>query len=104
MKKMYALLLCLVMILTCAPAMADEPVALDMMLITTANYDHGNENWNRVIIEEIEKAIGVKLNITWISSEGAKEKVSTMIAGNNLPDIFSPGPVSYTHLTLPTKA
>ena len=91
MKKMYALLLCLVMILTCAPAMADEPVALDMMLITTANYDHGNENWNRVIIEEIEKAVGVKLNITWISSEGAKEKVSTMIAGNNLPDIFSPG-------------
>ena len=89
-KKSLVLLLCLVMILTCAPAMADEPVALDMMLITNANYDHGNEDWNRVIIEEIEKAIGVKLNITWISSEGAKEKVSTLIAGNNLPDIFSP--------------
>lgn len=91
MKRLFALLLCLVMALTCLPAMADEPVTLEMMLVTNANYNHGDADWDRSIIAEVEKAIGAKLDITWISSEGSKEKVSTLLAGNNLPDIFSPG-------------
>lgn len=91
MKRLFALLLSLMMVAACIPAMAEEPVTLEMMLVTNANYTHGDPDWDRTIINEVEKAVGVKLDITWISSEGSKEKVSTMLAGNNLPDIFSPG-------------
>ena len=46
------------------------------------------------IWEAIEKACNVRLNITWITSAGQSEKVSTWLAEDNLPDMFNPNNVA----------
>ncbi len=92
MKKLVSMLLALLLLCGLAiPTMADEPVTLDMTLVTNANYNHSDPDRDLTIDHEIENRANVKLNITWVSSEGYAEKVTTMIAENNLPDIFSPG-------------
>ena len=67
MKKLFSLLLVLMLACTMLPAMAESaPVELSMTLITGPNYNHSDPARDMSVIEAIEKACNVKLNITWI--------------------------------------
>ena len=43
------------------------------------------------IYNELEKRCNVDLQFEWAPTEGFKEKVSTMLSSNSLPDMFRPG-------------
>lgn len=90
MKKLLSLLVCASLLLGCVPALAEAPVTLEMMIVTNANYNHGDPERDTSIEEAIEERVGVNLEITWIAGEGSAEKVSTLLASNDLPDIFTP--------------
>ena len=90
MKRILALLLVLLLSCPALSALAEEPVVLNMTLITNGNYNHSDPDRDMAIWEAIEKACNVKLNITWITSAGQAEKVSTWLAEDNLPDMFNP--------------
>lgn len=91
MKKLVSLALAIALLLACCalPALAEEPVTLNMTLQTASTYNHGDPNRDMSVWEAIEKACNVKLNINWISNEGAAEKYSTLLVENKLPDMFT---------------
>ncbi len=87
MKRLLALILCLLLALSCATmATAEEKTSLRMVLVTNSNYN--TDSWD--IFNEIGNRLNIDLQIEWIASEGQKEKISTLLASNNLPDLFSP--------------
>ena len=71
--------------------MADEPVTLEMMLVTNANYNHGDADWDRSIIAEVEKAIGAKLDITCLSSVMRRSVFFLFDAFSHLKERFPVG-------------
>ena len=89
MKKLLVLLLCLVLALPAVSALADEPVKMHWVLTTNGNYDMTTEE-SMTVIKAMAAKCNIDLEIDWISTEGSKEKISTFLATDTLPDVFSP--------------
>ena len=58
MKKLVSLALAIALLLACCalPALAEEPVTLNMILQTASTYNHGDPNRDMSVWEAIEKA------------------------------------------------
>lgn len=83
MKKNLAILLLVLMLLSCTPVLAEEPVVLTA-LWNSAGTQMNEEN---SVMKAIEEATGIRLQCS--SSAEYNTKLSTLIASNSLPDMFS---------------
>ncbi|MCY9592144.1 ABC transporter substrate-binding protein [Paenibacillus chitinolyticus] len=63
--------------------LVDEPVTLNWMLVSD-NPDLSN----KLIVKEIEKRTGIKLNIQAYSTANYKDKLKVVMASGKLPDVF----------------
>ena len=83
MKKTLALLLAAMMLLAVVPAMAED--------VPTVTLLYGGDNqWvdGCLVEKEIEKRVGIDLKVLYVSGAGKAEKLNTLIAADQLPDIF----------------
>lgn len=84
MKKFLALALALVMMISMVPmAMADETPVLTWLFVGDNNVPETCK-----VMEEFEARMGVDIQYTYINSRDLDTKLNTMIAGDQLPDIF----------------
>ena len=82
MKKTLAILLSVLMLLGCMPALAEEPVVLTALWNATGT----QMNEENSVMKAIEAKTGIRLLCT--SSAEYDTKLATLIASKNLPDIF----------------
>ena len=84
MKKVLALVLMAVLLISAVPAVAeDEPI-----IITALMSGDNNPSPENPILDEIQRRTGVKLVVDYVSGEGRTQRLNTLIAGDDLPDIF----------------
>ena len=85
MKKTLSLVLALLMLLTMVPtmAMADEPIVITWLMQGDNNVAEDNE-----MIQYLNQKLGIDLRITYVSKTDYDTKLNTLIAGDQLPDIF----------------
>lgn len=85
MKKWLALLLAVVMVLSMAPmVMAEEKPVLTWLMTGDNNVNEETE-----VLTELEKRLNMDINIIYINGRDFETKINTMIAGDELPDIFA---------------
>ena len=84
MKKTLALLLAALMLLTLVPAMAEDVPTVTILWT-------GDNQWvdGCLVEKEIEKRVGIDLKVIYVTGAGKAEKLNTLIAANQLPDVFS---------------
>ena len=95
MKKFFALLLAMMMVLSCAAvASADEPVELDVII---CEYGNNTREWflgkgmngTSFVDKFAAENPDIKLNLEVISWSDVHKEVSTRISNNNAPDILN---------------
>lgn len=82
MKKLVSLLLAMLLLVSCMPALADEPVK-ELTVFFKNELD-----WNTPVGKAITDATGVSLKFISVAGD-ATEKLNTMLASNTLPDIIA---------------
>ncbi len=87
MKKTLATLLALVMLLALLPLCA--VVAEAPVVVTWLMSGDNTPTPDNLVLQEIEKQIGVRMEVTYVPSADYTAKLNTMIASRTLPDIFT---------------
>ena len=87
-SRFLSLALAAMMLLAIAPvsALADEPVVLTM---AAKNAPSAADYQDRDIVSEIEKRLGIHLDITSYSTDAWETQLSLMMASDELPDILA---------------
>ena len=87
-SRFLSLTLAAMMLLAIAPvsALADEPVVLTM---AAKNAPSAADYQDRDIVSEIEKRLGIHLDITSYSTDAWETQLSLMMASDELPDILA---------------
>ena len=87
-SRFLSLALAAMMLLAIAPvsALADEPVVLTM---AAKNSPSAADYQDRDIVSEIEKRLGIHLDITSYSTDAWETQLSLMMASDELPDILA---------------
>ncbi len=85
MKRFLALLLMAAMLISIVPALADD----EPIVITALMGGDNNPSPENLVLDEIQRRTGVKLVVDYVSGGGLGERLNTLIAGDNLPDIFN---------------
>jgi len=83
MKKTLALLLAAMMLLAAVPAMAEDVPTVSLLW-------SGDNQWvdGCLVEKEIEKRVGIDLQVIYVTGAGKAEKLNTLIAADQLPDLF----------------
>lgn len=99
MKKLVAFLLSLAMLLTMSAAFAESPFTAEKPgTLTVAVYDRSNMNsdygtavdnfWTNWIKEQVAAELNINVEFVAIPRSGAESTMTTMLAGQNAPDII----------------
>lgn len=99
MKKIVSLVLVLVMMLTMTAAVAESPfTAENPGKLSVAVYDRSNMSteygtvvdnyWTRWIQEQVKTELNIDLEFVAVPRSGAESTMTTMLAGQNAPDII----------------
>ena len=83
MKKLAALLLAMLMLVSCVPALAEGEEVTELSVFFKTEL-----NWDTPVGKVITEKTGVKLNFVSVAGD-ATEKLNTMLASNTLPDIIA---------------
>ena len=79
MKKIIAMILCLLMVFSCAAALGEEPVTIEVIQrkLVDANEDN-------IILREFEKRLGLKIDYTWKPAENYATQCAVVVASGVL--------------------
>lgn len=102
MKRLFALILCALMLMTCATAMAApddvafapyaEPITMTIGRTTmpsTLDLPNGDDMENNKYLKYIEEKLGVKVTYDWlVDSSTYNQKVNLAITSGDLPDVM----------------
>lgn len=84
MKRILSVLLTMIMLFSACPCvLAEETPTLTLFLSGGANPSGENS-----VKSALEEYLGCKLEITYVTDSDYSSKLNTMVAGNQLPDIF----------------
>ena len=83
MKKIIAMILCLLMVFSCAAALGEEPVTIEVIQrkLVDANEDN-------IILREFEKRLGLKIDYTWKPAENYATQCAVVVASGEYPDMM----------------
>lgn len=87
MKRLLSVILCLALSICALGAMAEEEVPEISWLLSVGN----TADENNLVLQEIEKRIGVKINPIQCATGDFDTKLNSLIAARDLPDMFSIG-------------
>ena len=80
MKKIIAMILCLLMVFSCAAALGEEPVTIEVIQrkLVDANEDN-------IILREFEKRLGLKIDYTGNLRKTTPRSVQSWLLPANIP-------------------